>query len=148
VTVIALLVPALVLAAFGWSLVLPRIAPAWTTLETIAAQLPPGDVYEAALINDTPRTVEVFGCDDDDCTRGWDPATLAAGENAGWNEDPFVPVQLGIASSSTHVLLGCLSPPRATSVDDEPQGTVTVKASDLLPCPGTGRVVTYFDPFS
>jgi len=126
----------------------PVVGPALSTLDTVVAELPPGDVYAADVVNDTATKVDAFGCDGDDCTRGWDPATLVPDRASGWNEDQFDPVQLGVADSKTHVLLGCLKPPHAKSAEDEVAETVTLRASQISDCPGVGRVVTYFDPFA
>jgi hypothetical protein len=139
-------------AALAWfavcsAVVGPRVAPAFSTLNTIIAQLPPGDTFGATITNNTSHTVDAFACDGDDCTRGWDPAVLGPRQSSGWNEDQFAPVQLGVANPTTHVLLGCFTLPHATSADDEVPDT-TVKASALKTCPGVGRVVSFFDPFA
>jgi hypothetical protein len=73
--------------------------------------LPPGDVTDIRVVNDTAATVVLFDCDDKSCLTGFNSDTVPAHASVPRNYEQCTGAALGVTDSGTGALLGCLAYP-------------------------------------
>jgi hypothetical protein len=96
---------------------------------------PPGDQLTLTVANDTPASVTVVDClDDDACAEAWNPTPVGAGRRASMPLEGCQGGTMGVLATRTGLLQSCIAEPTENGDGD----LRTVSVSEGRPC-GHGR---------